>query len=226
MLKDDLKMGMYTQFPDLTELAGVHRVLHFHQFKVAVPISAFKTRFTFAVGAPTYDPIREQQQVDSLTYAGFKPIAKMYNWFASHIGEHRVLKFYWRKDSELGFTETCFREVWGTHHGIPNFMVCKSGCGFGLNEFNPETPLIKQYFNLIRAPLKLSKEQEAELTGSNYRYLDESELAQYWVNGWPFDAYTEEIEMNYWRQRKESGENDIKSPHSYYCKHQVDRLGF
>src|SRR5271165_5561748 len=79
-------MEVTPQFKDLTECRG----LYGNDYRL--DMDSIETEFAFAVTAPG-----QASQGSALVEAGFTHISSMNNYWSSHAGQNRELKFFWQK---------------------------------------------------------------------------------------------------------------------------------
>lgn len=185
-----------TQFPDLTELTHFHHVLDINKY-----MTLCSTEFLFYVEAYRTNA----ESFDSPENYGFKALAKMNNWWPSHRGETRPLTLWWKRMPQpLPKPVTVYRKRWSFYGDAKVYKrhephMAVSGCGFKIGELPLRTRLFHRYFTLMRLPLIINKIKETWLINHNYRLIDKGELAQYWLNGWPVDTYSPEVEYKYFK---------------------------
>jgi len=169
-------MHPIVQFPDLTEIETISCN--------AISKSHIKTEFAFGVAAPNQD-------TTLLKDLGFKHLASMMNWWPSHWGHKRELKFFWLRLEERepqlpGRLRWCHEPSADPKTG--NFYITKdlaaSGCGFKLGTPPLQRASYFRFFTLLRMPVKPGKIQQKWLGLNFFRHIDTGAQASYWVNGW------------------------------------------
>lgn len=193
------------QFEDLTEGRGLFNCAGTTEENV----KAIKTEFSFAVAAPS-------QGGEYLEKYGFRHVSTMNNWWPTHAGQNRALKFFWRKDEKApNLPKKPARISWqmGNYQDKAKrlaLQLAHSGCGFKL--CTPPVTMKDHYrfFTLMRLPIEPTDSQVKLLKKLNYRHLDTGRLASYWINGWEPKKYSFDreydffgINQNIWSSRGE-----------------------
>jgi hypothetical protein len=178
------------QFQDLTEWYGVS-----DGYNVQESLKAIKTEFTFAVAAPS-------QNIGYLIKEGFNHLSSMNNWWPSHCGQNRELKFLWlKKEGILNLAKAPLRSSWGfgdeRKEKYLSDQLAKGGCGFKLAIPPIASKDHYRYFTLMRLPVRVSSLRQKLLAKLNYRLIDTGKLASYWVNGWEPKVYSHEMEYKF-----------------------------
>lgn len=180
----------YVQFPDLSELQC-------SSLSYGPPF--LQTEFVFGITAPG----SSDKTVFCLEEIGFKHLSSMNNWWPSHAGEHRMLKFWWKR-TENKLPVACRRQKWKIYGEetlkFHSENTAYTGCGFKLGEIPLCRARFHQFFTLMRLPLQIVKFQEKWLERYHFRHIDTGTFAQYWVNGWKPKVYSVELENNYWKE--------------------------
>jgi hypothetical protein len=218
---------MNIQYPDLTEILvsayqfSVCKIpfpakdpCMYYSWRKAIPVPKPTTEFAFGVASPgqNYDELLEAD--------GYKNLACALNWYPSHIGEKRILKFWWKKYPEniepqipqvRRYGGNVRNEAWRIPgSGMTNYykytgVLAGTGCGFAFMDFpipfkrSERIPM--RYFTLLRAPLKLHRVQETWMKCWRFKKIDEGRLASYWLNGFDPKGYKPADEIEYWKQR-------------------------
>lgn len=192
------------QFQDLTEGHGIYAP---HP-NTADNVRNIQTEFAFAISSPT-------QSGAYLEKYGFAHLSSMNNWWPSHAGQSRELKFYWRKDPKApNLDKKPQRMNWGRDYydsrkeGKLSKQLALSGCGFKLATGPVTIKEHYRFFTLMRLPIEPTKTQKALLEKLHYRHIDTGRLASYWINGWKPEEFSFDKEYKFfgissaiWAQR-------------------------
>ena len=175
------------QFQDLTEVRSIG-------YEKDREIDSIQTEFSFIVAAPG-------QCIKYHVARDFQHISSMNNWWPSHSGQNRELKFLWKRNKNGNNLEREPERVhWDfcdTRYKQLSAQLAAGGCGFKLAVPPISFKEHYRYFTLMRMPVVVSPFRQKFLEKLNYHLIDTGKLASYWINGWKPEVYSHAMEYKF-----------------------------
>src|SRR5690242_6802210 len=209
---------MYVQYPDLTELRSSN--WYSANDSIANPNASktfnVKTQFAFCTVMSKHGITGENTKaVEWLTKMGFKRINSMLNWWPTHWrdnnkSDERSMDFWWKKydeNKEPVDNQFVARQCWGgNEYPWLKGLIAATGCAFKIGHYPLKKNLYYRFFSLLRLTKPPTKMQVRRLTAMNFIKIDEGFMAEYWLNGWPFESYSNKMEHDFWDKHDPKGE--------------------